>query len=145
MLNKHLTQGALALLMATGALLPSALALPLAQGEVDSAATEASTPAPAPAAQAARQAWQWIQQGAVVIDVRSDEEFAQGHLSGAKHIPYDRIGEQIGGLSLSPDQPIVVYCRSGRRSGIAQATLEAMGYSQVHNGGGLETLRAERP
>ncbi len=139
-INRTALKGALALMLTTGALGASPLMATPAMDDTGSRAQSQD-----PATETARQAWQWIQQGAVVIDVRTDAEFAAGHLEGAHHLPYDRIGELIPALGLSPDQPIVVYCRSGRRSGIALATLEAMGYRQVHNGGGLETLQAVQP
>ena len=75
---------------------------------------------------------------AVWIDVRSAEEYASGHVAPAINIPHEQIAEQIGALDLASDQDIRVYCRSGRRSGIALETLESMGYSNVTNVGGLE-------
>ncbi|USD36693.1 MULTISPECIES: rhodanese-like domain-containing protein [Ferrimonas] len=91
-------------------------------------------------------AWQQIrQQEAVIIDVRSPGEFAEGRLKGAINIPHDIIADEMPHLSLAKDQPIVVYCRSGRRSGIAEMILEKQGYTKVTNGGGLnEMLAAER-
>lgn len=79
---------------------------------------------------------------AVWIDVRTAEEFNDGHLESARHIPYDVIGQKIPSLGLSPDHPIYVYCRSGNRSGIAKESLEKLGYTAVTNAGGLEDARA---
>jgi len=75
---------------------------------------------------------------ALWIDVRTAQEFNTGHVSQAVNIPYEEIAGRIDGLTEDKDAPIYVYCRSGRRSGIAKATLEEAGYSNVTNLGGLE-------
>ena len=80
---------------------------------------------------------------AVIIDVRTPEEFAAGHVDGALNIPYEQI---VGGVrsirNLQKDSPILVYCRSGRRSAIARASLEQQGYTRVMDGGGMSSLIA---
>ncbi|TKB55525.1 rhodanese-like domain-containing protein [Ferrimonas aestuarii] len=98
------------------------------------------------ASERAEQAWQLIkQQDAVIIDVRSPGEFAGGRLKGAINLPHDSIGEAISHLYLDKTQPIVLYCRSGRRSGIALDTLTQKGFTNVVNGGGIEEmLEAQR-
>jgi len=73
----------------------------------------------------------------VWIDVRTPQEFQGGHKQGAVNIPYDQIGGRIGELKLDKDADINVYCRSGRRAGVAESTLKSMGYTQVENIGGL--------
>ena len=73
----------------------------------------------------------------VWIDVRTADEFRQAHVAQAVNIPYDEIEAGIVGLGLDSDQTIYLYCGSGRRAGIAQETLESMGYSRVVNVGGL--------
>jgi len=78
------------------------------------------------------------QPGTVWIDARTAEEFAEGHLQGAVLIPYDTIKSGISALGLEKDQPINVYCRSGRRSGIAAQELQKLGYTRVTNVGGLD-------
>jgi len=72
------------------------------------------------------------------IDVRTAAEFNAGHVDEAVNIPYDEIAAGIGALDVGENEVIYVYCRSGRRSGIAKDTLEGLGYSQVFNIGGLE-------
>ena len=72
------------------------------------------------------------------IDVRSESEFGTGHVSDALNIPYNEIAEEIKLLDVDKDAVIYVYCRSGRRSGIAKETLEGLGYSRVVNVGGFE-------
>ena len=74
----------------------------------------------------------------VWIDVRTAEEYSAGHVRGAVNIPYDEITDRIVELSPRPDEPIYLYCRSGRRSGIAKKALEDAGFRQVVNVGGLE-------
>lgn len=76
----------------------------------------------------------------VIIDVRSDQEFNQGHFDGALHMPYEQIDSMIGDRVQDKDTPIVVYCKSGRRAGIAADTLAELGYSDVENAGGLDDM-----
>ncbi|MAX99779.1 MAG: MerR family transcriptional regulator [Oceanospirillaceae bacterium] len=73
----------------------------------------------------------------VWIDVRTAQEFNAGHKEGAVNIPFDEIAQRIGKLALESDTDIKLYCRSGARAGVAQATLESMGYSEVENVGSL--------
>ena len=77
----------------------------------------------------------------LLIDVRSAEEFAEGELPGAIRIGHEDIAAQIASVAPDKDRPLVLYCRSGRRSAIAQQSLEEMGYSQVINAGAYDELR----
>lgn len=83
----------------------------------------------------------------VVIDTRSQEEYAQGHLAGSPLMPYDQIGELIGKQVPEKSTPIRLYCHSGGRSEAARKTLVSMGYTDVKNLGGLksaaDTLKRE--
>lgn len=73
----------------------------------------------------------------VVIDVRSPEEFASGHLDGALNINWEgEFTQVIGQLPL--DGEYLLYCRSGNRAGQAKAFMEAAGFSNVTNLGGLQ-------
>ncbi|MGE8496044.1 MAG: rhodanese-like domain-containing protein [Pseudomonas sp.] len=81
-----------------------------------------------------------LEPDAVLIDVRTPEEFAEGALAGATRVDPEAIVEQIATLAPDKDTPIVLYCRSGRRSGNAQDALAAQGYTQVINAGGYEEL-----
>jgi phage shock protein E len=72
------------------------------------------------------------------IDVRTAEEYAAGHVPQAINIPYDEMAQRISGLKLPSDQAIYLYCGSGRRAGLAQETLQGLGYSQVTNAGGYD-------
>lgn len=64
-----------------------------------------------------------------VLDVRTPEEFAAGHVPGAVNIPHDQVASRLA--EVPKDKDVVVYCRSGRRSGLAIDVLEASGYSRV--------------
>ena len=85
-----------------------------------------------------------IEAGAPVIDVRTEAEYARGHLPEAKLVPYARIDDHIGSLVPNKEQTVVLYCHSGRRSGIAAGTLRRMGYQDVINAGGLADLLTYR-
>ena len=79
--------------------------------------------------------------GALLIDVRSVEEFNAGHLAGAVNIPHTEIAEKISGVAKDKSTPLYLYCRSGRRVGVAIEALEKLGYKNTHNLGGLEDAR----
>lgn len=79
-----------------------------------------------------------IQTYAVIIDVRTEDEFSAGHINGAIHIPYTEIGEKIADFVPDKSASVAVYCRSGRRSGIAREEMLRLGYQNVDNIGGME-------
>ena len=75
-------------------------------------------------------------QGAILLDVRTPEEFADGHIPGSRNLPLSelaRIKEKI----FEKDTPIFVYCHSGSRSQQAAAALKQMGYCNIKNIGGI--------
>ena len=74
----------------------------------------------------------------LIIDVRTEAEWNNGHIEGAILIPYELIGDKIGAVAKDKSRRIYVYCRSGRRSQIAKETLEKLGYKNVVNIGSLE-------
>lgn len=76
----------------------------------------------------------------LLIDVRTAAEYQTGHARAAINIPYEAIAERIATLTPDRNTHIVLYCRTGRRSGIAEQTLRQMGYQQVENRGGLSDL-----
>ena len=78
-----------------------------------------------------------LPENAVWIDVRTPGEYAEGHLEGAKQIPFDGIEAGVNKLDLAKDTPIYLYCGSGGRSEVAKQALERKGYTQVTNVGGL--------
>lgn len=76
---------------------------------------------------------QYIRQGAIVIDVRSPQEYREGHLDGAISIPDYQIKRTINRKVTNKNQLIVVYCTTGHRSQETQRILENMGYTNVYN------------
>ena len=73
---------------------------------------------------------------ATIIDVRSPLEFESEHFPGAQNIPLEEVAFKVSEISAMP-KPIVVYCRSGNRSGMAAGILGQHGVKEVYNGGGL--------
>ena len=73
--------------------------------------------------------------GIQLVDVRLDDEWEAGHIAGAKHIPLDSLSERAEEIDRS--QPVVLYCRSGDRSGGAADALEASGWDVRTMEGGL--------
>jgi phage shock protein E len=74
--------------------------------------------------------------GARLVDVRTPEEFAQGHIAGAVNIPVEDLDRRMGELG-SKAKSLVVYCRSGSRSGSAARMLASAGYGAVHDLGAM--------
>ncbi|MEQ1566877.1 MAG: rhodanese-like domain-containing protein [Myxococcota bacterium] len=68
--------------------------------------------------------------GAVVLDVRTPEEYAGGHVKGAKNIAVQVLAQRLGEVG-PKDKPVIVYCRSGARSAAAANMLKAAGYTEV--------------
>ncbi len=77
-----------------------------------------------------------VEDGAKLVDVRSPSEYASGHVDGAINIPLDTLASRLGELG-AKDQPLVLYCASGMRSGRAVGILEGKGFTAVHNLGGM--------
>lgn len=75
--------------------------------------------------------------GFILLDVRTEEEYDEGHIPGAVNLPNEDIAAEEPELLPDRDQMILVYCRSGRRSKEAAAKLAAMGYTQVLEFGGI--------
>ncbi|MCP9339565.1 rhodanese-like domain-containing protein [Stutzerimonas xanthomarina] len=81
----------------------------------------------------------------VLIDVRTEQEFAEGALPGATRIETEDLTEHIATIAPDKNAPVVLYCRSGRRASAAQALLQELGYSQVINAGGYQELNGLVP
>lgn len=77
------------------------------------------------------QARELVEAGAQLVDVRSPAEFASGHIDGAINLPVQSIGSQLDQLDRS--RAVVLYCRSGSRSGMAARVLANAGFTSVHN------------
>ena len=73
---------------------------------------------------------------ATIIDVRSPMEFESEHFPGAQNIQLEEVNLKITEIGAMP-KPIVVYCRSGNRSGMAKTMLNQQGINEVYNGGGV--------
>ncbi|HEY1113499.1 MAG TPA: rhodanese-like domain-containing protein [Chitinophagaceae bacterium] len=82
---------------------------------------------------------QLIENGAVVLDVRTKAEYDAGHIKGSKHIPLDRIKTQVEGIR-KLNKPVITVCRSGSRSAMAKNILSSAGV-EVYNGGSWLTLK----
>lgn len=67
----------------------------------------------------------------VVLDVRKPEEFAAGHVPGARNVSHDELPARLAELSSLKDKNVVLYCRSGRRTAIAEQTLRAAGFTKL--------------
>lgn len=88
--------------------------------------------APAEVSRAGLKALQASGKPLVIVDVRSAEEFAQGHVPGAVNIPHDQIGRRVHELeAYRTGGNIVLYCRSGRRVGVAAQALEDRGFNRL--------------
>lgn len=72
-------------------------------------------------------------QDALVLDVRENSEFADGHIPKAKHIPLGQLSKRLSELDKFKDKPIVAVCRTGSRSGHACGTLKKAGFANVSN------------
>jgi rhodanese-related sulfurtransferase len=81
------------------------------------------------------QAQQLIESGGQLVDVRTDDEYAAGHIPGALHVPLADVRSEAAGLDR--EKPLVVYCRSGERSGMAADAFAASGWDAHSIEGGL--------
>lgn len=104
--------------------------------------TEAAQPSPAKDPAAARRL---IAAGAVVLDVRTPDEYSSGHVPNAVNVPVQDVGQRLTEIDrlvgADKTKPVVVYCTAGSRAAKAKQQLEAAGYTQVVNGGGFDDLR----
>ncbi|MCB0331498.1 MAG: rhodanese-like domain-containing protein, partial [Bdellovibrionales bacterium] len=83
-----------------------------------------------------------IAAGALLIDVRTPAEYLDGHAVGSINIPYDELGDRVEELEAYREKSVVVYCRSGQRSGKGKQTLENLGFDKVINAGGLKEMQS---
>ena len=75
-----------------------------------------------------------------IVDIRTPEEYAMEHYPNAINIPLDQVAQKINEFK-EMKKPIIAYCRSGNRSGIAVSILKQNGIADAINGGGLEDLK----
>lgn len=78
-----------------------------------------------------------VEQGALLLDVRSPGEFSEAHLPGAVNVPVQELESTMASLPADRSRKIVVYCRSGIRSARARALLLKAGFAQVEDLGGM--------
>ena len=79
-----------------------------------------------------------MENNAVLLDVRTPEEHKSGYLEGAVLLPLADLESKISSKVSDKNTPVYIYCRSGRRAGTAVEKLKAMGYTDLHNLGGLK-------
>jgi rhodanese-related sulfurtransferase len=80
-----------------------------------------------------------IKEAAFLVDVRTEAEFAEGHVDGSTNIPLDQVASQLE--KFKEKEQIVVFCRSGNRSGQAKMILEQNGIKNVINGGTWQDVK----
>ena len=81
-------------------------------------------------------------EGAVLLDVRTPEEYAEGHIEGSKNIPLQSI-EKTEAVITDKSTPLFVHCRSGARSAQATSILKRMGYTNIEDIGGIMSYRGK--
>jgi len=80
-----------------------------------------------------------IQKGAVIIDVRTPNEFRGGHIKSALNIPLNNLASQVS--KIKKDKPVITCCASGMRSASAKSYLQSNGFKEVYNGGSWMSLQ----
>jgi len=83
---------------------------------------------------------QGIINNSFLVDVRTPQEFSEGNVAGSVNIPLDQVQNQLS--KFKNHENIVVFCRSGNRSGQAKAILEQNGFTNVTNGGTWQQVNA---
>ncbi len=84
----------------------------------------------------ARDAKRLVENGAVLLDVRTPEEYAAKHIEGARNIPVQELATRLDEVG-PRDRPVVVYCRSGHRAAKATEMLRGAGFTEVHDLGAM--------
>jgi rhodanese-related sulfurtransferase len=74
-----------------------------------------------------------LEKAPLILDVRSEKEYAEAHIPGALNIPHDQLADRLSEIHAAKTDEIVVHCRSGYRAGIAEKTLSEAGYSNVRD------------
>jgi phage shock protein E len=81
---------------------------------------------------------QKLESGAMIVDVRTPDEFRDGAYPGARNIPLSDLGSRLA--EIPKDKPVVLYCASGARSSSAARAMKQAGYADVINAGGLADM-----
>lgn len=82
-----------------------------------------------------------LQEGGMIIDVRTKAEFSNGHIKGSKNIPLQELPSNLN--KLKKDKPIITCCASGMRSASAKSMFKSNGFSNVYNGGSWARLNSQ--
>lgn len=93
----------------------------------------------------AKQAWPLIEAGALLIDVRTQEEWDEGHIDGATHLTSKDTDSIMAAIGSDKDRQVVLYCGSGKRAENVKTVLEQAGYTQIFNATGFEALQSTHP
>ncbi len=80
-----------------------------------------------------------MEKDAVLLDVRTPDEFHEKHIKGAINLPLDAIDNKIAEIVPDKNTPIYLYCRSGRRSKMAMGKLQQLGYQKITDFGNMST------
>ena len=83
-----------------------------------------------------------VNEGAVIVDVRSKNEYSAGHIKGSVNIPVEILKDNLSRLK-DKNKTVITCCASGMRSASAKSILRSNGYSNVHNGGGWHSLNSK--
>lgn len=83
-----------------------------------------------------------VNEGAVIVDVRSKNEYSSGHIKGSVNIPVEILRDNLSRLK-DKNKTVITCCASGMRSASAKSILRSNGYSSVHNGGGWHSLNSK--
>ena len=78
---------------------------------------------------------------AVIVDVRSEGEYNEGHLEGVVNIPMDRFKQDIGNVAIDKEAPLLLHCATGGRSAFACRMAKGLGYTSAHNLGSYSRAR----
>ena len=81
-----------------------------------------------------------VQAGALIVDVRAPDEYESGHISVAPNVPHEAVADNLAVFGGDKDRAIILYCKSGRRAGIAREALLNAGYKHVYNAGGYSDI-----
>jgi rhodanese-related sulfurtransferase len=81
---------------------------------------------------------QMVSEGAVIVDVRTRQEYQSGNIKGSINIPLNELSGSLN--KLNPARPVITCCASGMRSARACSLLKSSGFLEVHNGGGWSSL-----
>lgn len=82
-----------------------------------------------------------LEQGAQIIDVRTESEYQSGHIRGSVNVPLQELQQNFS--KINREKPVITCCASGMRSASAKSLLQASGYQEVYNGGGWMGLQHE--